>query len=839
MTKNLRKYIGIFLIFTMIFSLTSCKGAGEVVDRDTDVSENGSDEEIEVTEPVDEDDPLYANASLAAKNVYEVIRIDSPNGNDGYYVEGGKTDDGVYYVYSRNDSYSNYAYYIELYDNAGNLKDSFHLSKPVGNDYYENEKTEVVEANEDIQGIRYDFPMELIDDYKIKCEAVEDISYGCFNRDSDGSYEALLTIWGYNDKGDSLTEYFNVRWNSEGECTDVIYIPIDVKGGYVSYVTYLSDDSLLMYYGYYNDDIYEQKAVLYGKDRFDDIKKSVIAENDDPGEWTSYLGSVVSIDDKPVAIYWDYENDGVVYASEIDTKTLGITDKSEVKLLGGGTNYAAGSTDDGDIIFSVSSGLQSWRTDEKGALFMDYVNSDVASEGCSHFVSLNGLDEFYAAFYYTDNTQSIAYCKAVDPASVKKSKVITLAGNNLYRDLLDRIIDFNTSGQDCRIVFKDYSVYATYENYNAGIDKMYEDMMNGRMADIVSVDYMSEIDVRSLVDKELLADIGELIESDPSMTADDYCTNVFDAVSVNGNLYQVVPTFIVNTLMGSPEYLDGMTSWTVDEFIEYADNADSNGDKMFNLYTSRQEFVSDIIDQCGYEWIDIDRRSCDFNDPGFYRLIGYSLTLPEFVDYSGEYADFYWNNYDHIYMDGLVRLKNLSITDFKSDYFSSYATFDAAPVFIGWPSSGSNGSSIGYSNYLMLNKDSLLLNESWDFVKYFITDYQNTDKYYGFPVLKSALEDVLSSATKPYTETGNNGSEYEHTYMYYVDGEEREVPVMTQAQVKEYEDFILSVDRLYFNEQYIKELIIEELNSAAQEGKTPEETASRIQLQVQDYLSTL
>ena len=62
---------------------------------------------------------------------------------------------------------------------------------------------------------------------------------------------------------------------------------------------------------------------------------------------------------------------------------------------------------------------------------------------------------------------------------------------------------------------------------------------------------------------------------------------------------------------------------------------------------------------------------------------------------------------------------------------------------------------------------------------------------------------------------------------------------MTQAQVKEYEDFILSVDRLYFNEQYIKELIIEELNSAAQEGKTPEETASRIQLQVQDYLSTL
>ena len=81
MTKNLRKYIGIFLIFTMFFSLASCKGAGEVVDRDTDVSDNENEADIPDVVPVDEDDPLYANSPLAAKNVYEVIRIDSPNDN--------------------------------------------------------------------------------------------------------------------------------------------------------------------------------------------------------------------------------------------------------------------------------------------------------------------------------------------------------------------------------------------------------------------------------------------------------------------------------------------------------------------------------------------------------------------------------------------------------------------------------------------------------------------------------------------------------------------------------------------------------------------------------------
>lgn len=837
MSKNMRKYLSLFFIFIMLFSLASCKGAGEVVDRDTDVSGNESSQDKTDTEPVDIDDPLYANAALATKNAYEVTLIESPHGDGGYYVKGGKTDNGVYYVYSLNDKFNNCAYFVELYDDSGSLKDSFLLSKPVGTDYYEYEKTDVVEANEDIKGIRYDFPMELMEEYKISCDAVDDVSYSCFNRDSDGNYESLLTIWGFDSKGDYLTEYFNVRWDKDGVCTDVIHLPIDVKGGYLNNLFFFADDSMLIYYGKYDDELYEEKAVLYGSDRFDDIKSSVIVENDEVGKWTSYLGSIVSVDDKPVALYWDYEEDGVVYASEIDLDTLDIDGKSRVQIYGGGSNYATGVSDDGQIVFGLNSGLQSWQAGEKGAAFMDYINSDLRASGCTNFVSVDGLDEFYASFYLTDESQKLAFCKATDPETAEKSKVITVAGNRLYRDLLDRIVDYNTAGNGCRIVFKDYEYYSTYENYEAGLEKMYEDMVNGRMADIVSVDYMNPLDVRSLEEKDLLADIGELIENDPSMNMDDYCTNVFDAVSVNGGLYQVVPTFTVGTLFGSPEYLDGMTEWNVDMFLEYAESAENNGDKMFNIYENRNEFLSDLIDQCGYEWIDLDRKSCDFNDPGFYRLIGYSLTLPEYIDYNGEYADFYWNNYDHIMMDGYVRLKNLTITDFKSDYFAAYADCNAAPVFIGWPSSGSNGSTVAYSNYFMLSKDSQLLDESWDFVKYFLTDYQNTDRYYGFPVLKSALHEVIESATVPYTGTGSDGKDYDYTYNYHVGDENMEVPVMTQDQVKVYEDFILSVDRLYFNDSDLKAMIMEELAYSAAEGKTPEETASRIQVQVQEALN--
>lgn len=835
MAKNLRKYISIGLISVMLFSLASCKGAGDVVDVDTDVSDNSTVVD-EPEEPVDENDPLYANADLATKNVYDVTFIDSPHGNEGYYIKGGKTDDGVYYVYSLSDEYNNYAFFVELYDNSGNLSDTYTLSKPVGNDYYENEKTAVVEANEEIKGIDYEFPMDLLEEYKLDCEAVDDISYGSFHMDSDGNIESILTIWTYDTRGDNSTEYFDVLWDDKGECTDIVHIPLDLKNGYVNNIAYLDDDSLLMIYANYENDVYSNKAVIYGADRFYDIKSSVKAENKDLGEWTTYLGSVISVDDKTLALYWDYDGDGKVYVSEIDPETIEADSKTEVKLLGGGSTYACGASDDGSLVFSLNSGLQVWKEDEKGKLFLDYVNSDLPANGCSNLVSVDGLDEFYASFYRTDDTQMLAFCKAVDPASVKKSKVITLAENRLYSDLMDRIIEFNTSDNGCRIVVRDYEVYETYENYKAGVEKLYEDMMNGRMCDIVSIDYMSDLDVRSLVDKDLIADIGELIENDPSMSMDDYCTNVFDAVSIKGHLYQVIPNYVVNTVYGSVDHLDGNENWNVDTFLDYAEEAENNGDMMFNIYMSRSEFVNDIIYNLGNYWVDLDRNICDFNDPSFYKLIGYSLTLPETIDFGSEKAQYYWDNYDNLMKEGGLRLKNITFTDFRSDYFSAYADCNAVPVCIGWPSPDSNGSSIGYSNYFMLNKDSLLIDQSWDFVKYFITDYQSSDRFYNFPVLKSALHDKIAHASKPYTATGTDGKDYDYTFTYYYDGEELEVPLMTDDQIADFEEFFLSVDRLYFTDSEIMEIMVGIIDEAAYEGKTPEETASSLQIAVQECL---
>ena len=148
--------------------------------------------------------------------------------------------------------------------------------------------------------------------------------------------------------------------------------------------------------------------------------------------------------------------------------------------------------------------------------------------------------------------------------------------------------------------------------------------------------------------------------------------------------------YVVNTVYGSVDHLDGNENWNVDTFLDYAEEAENNGDMMFNIYMSRSEFVNDIIYNLGNYWVDLDRNICDFNDPSFYKLIGYSLTLPETIDFGSEKAQYYWDNYDNLMKEGGLRLKNITFTDFRSDYFSAYADCNAVPVCIGWPSPDSN-----------------------------------------------------------------------------------------------------------------------------------------------------
>lgn len=839
-TKKLRKEISILLIFSMLLSLSACKGGEEVTEPE---EENTDTEEdfVVVTDPETGETVEYYHSDLAKTGVYDITDIDLGFGNKDIYVEdAGNTENGAYYVVCESDEYWNHAYYILDLDDKGKILSTTHLSLPVVPDRSEDDiQTDVTEANENTSGIVYDDVKDLFKDNKIKSDSVDAVYYEYFNYAGDGNYEAIIRIYTDGTEESSKEYSFNVRWNEDGECTDVLYLPVDCGEGYIDNYIYSPDGKLLMLYNYYmwDDDLNGECAIVFSEDRFDDPDNMVVSENKEISTWADYIGDFVTVGDKVYAVYDSLDHSGETTVSEIDTDTFEPVNSYLLDQLGSGSLYPIGATDDGQLIFKTNGGLQSCKDGEKATQFFDIINSDFRDDGSNFFVSVNGTEEFYLSYLNTKGEHYIAFCKHIPEEEVEDCDVVTLASVCLYGSMIDSIVDFNENNTGTRIVFKDYHIFEKNDDFNSDLNKLYDDMKNGRMADIVFLDPYSGLDIDYLSYKGALADIGALIDEDPDMSRDDYLTNIFDAISFDGKLYRIMPSFSVYTAYGNSEYVSGCENWNVDAFLEYSEGLDPEESIMFTMYETRQNFLEDMLKYNGYCWVDRNTFSCDFNDINFMRLVGYASQVPEEIDFDGIHMQNYWDGYDEMYNSGEIRLKLEYMFAFKDSYYDAYATCKNEPAYVGFPSPDSHGSVITYTSYYLLSANSPVLDRAWDFAKQFLqSDYQESSEVFNFPVLKSAFDKKMEDCVNPFTGTDENGNEYEYIPTYESDGESVDVPFMTEEQIEAGKELIYSIDRLTFEDMELTELIINEVNDGLDSGKTPEEISSSVQMAVQKVL---
>ncbi len=221
-TKNLKRLISVLLIFGMLLSLAACKGSEDIVVSDEENGETQEEHE-DIIDPETGEVIEYYHSDLAKEGVYDIIDIDLGFGDRDAYITGaGRNEDGVFYVVSENDEYWNHAFYVCSLDDTGHLLGQTHLSLPVDIEQVEGvDKTDVMIANEEKSGIAYDDVMDLLSENKIKADTVDSVYYEFFNYAGDGNYEAIIRVYtgAYEEYS---TEYsFNVRWNKDGECTDI------------------------------------------------------------------------------------------------------------------------------------------------------------------------------------------------------------------------------------------------------------------------------------------------------------------------------------------------------------------------------------------------------------------------------------------------------------------------------------------------------------------------------------------------------------------------------------------------------------------------------------------
>ncbi len=487
-----------------------------------------------------------------------------------------------------------------------------------------------------------------------------------------------------------------------------------------------------------------------------------------------------------------------------------------------------------DMIFTMTDGVYIYNQgDESITKKMDFVNSDV---NISNFMGMAELDEnrFVGIFSenYGEDIKGAVFTYR-DPKDIPDKSVLVLAGNWLGSDLRQRVVEFNRANDSYRIVLKEYDSYNSYEDYTAGFTKLNNDIITGGMPDILVAD---NLPVDTYIAKGLVADVGKLIEEDPELSQVEYLQNVFDAYSVDGKLYYVVPSFNVVTMIAKTS-LVGETAegWTLEKMQQIVDSMGEGTQPIGEV--TRDGFMSMAMQFCGNDFIDVKTGKCSFNTENFISMMEYAKTLPEEIDWDNLYnSDNYWMSQETQYRDNKTLLMQLYIGDIRNMNYQMNGSFGEPVTFIGFPTESGKGSYISANQSFALSAKSANLAGAWEFIRYYLTDEYQEDLDWGLAVNRRVFTEQAQKATQKPTYTDENGNEVEYEETFYANGEEIPLPPLTQEQVDQITGFICSVDRAYYYNENVINIINEEMGAFYTGQKSAQDVANVIQSRAQIFV---
>lgn len=680
-------------------------------------------------------------------------------------------------------------------------------------------------------------------------------------------------------------KYYFISANVDGSNREVKKLEMpDTTGGwgYISNFKMFKDGAMvILYESYYedysdpNNPIYENHYDLFKWDADGNLayQKNMVEGNDDEyayfyarniidngdGSLTILSGdneiitldaqgqetSRVMMDDSAVMNMGQViaARDGSLYATIYSDDWMNISlsplDKAtgkvgeKISTPAGLANYGMYEGSNSDFVLSNSMGIYSYNIgDAEPKKIMDFINSDIATYSLNNVTFID--DKSFVANYHdaVDYKTHVAVFTYVDPANIPDKVAITLGCMYLGSDIKGRVIDFNKTNSKYRITVKSYAETVDYDQART---KMNNDMISGQMPDILVID--SDQDISSWVNKGLLADVKALIAADAELSKVEFLENVWEAFSINGNLYTVVPNFTVQTYVAKASMVGAKTGWTMSEFQQFIKTLDSEVLPWGSEGLMRDSFLYYMMLYCGSDFVDVNTGTCNFMSEEFIAMLEYAKSLP--VEYTEDYwEDYDWTLYESQYREDRAVLMNLYISRISDLVYNIHGRLGDEAVFVGFPGINGNSSIIQPGSYqYAISAKSANMDGAWEFVRYFLTDeYQNGDEMWSLPVSKSVfVAKAQESMKKPYwIDAEGNKVEYDNTY--YMNGEEIPLEQFSQAEVDAICNFIYSVNKRSYYNQDIINIVTEEAASFFEGQKNARDVAAIIQSRVQLYV---
>lgn len=642
----------------------------------------------------------------------------------------------------------------------------------------------------------------------------------------------------WDNRENSYSRSSLVQWDSEGRLQGEMELEglesSEEEYFYVNTLAEAKDGSVYLIIGG-NDDFYKMNI---GTDGRASGKKAI---SDSAQALFRYYERVIPAEPGQLYVIYRDENDwSKMYTAFYDLETDAVSGQENMpSMVRSSWDYNVMTKGfSTDLLYTTDSGISTYKAgDAESKTKMDFVNSDLY---ISQFYTVLELSEESFLGVYTESWDSevkAGIFTYVRPEDIVDKKTMVLAGSYIPENTKKRVIEYNRNNQEYRIVIKSYNQYSSEENeWTGAVTQLNNDIISGKMPDILIAD--SSLPIENYISKGLIADVGKLIEKDEELSQVEFLQNVFDAFSVNGKLYYVIPDFIVNTMVAKDSLTNGIDNWNMDEMERVLAGMGENA-KAFGE-TTRNSFMYDVMAYCGNEFMDLSTGKCSFNSENFIRMLEFAKTLPEEFNYDDKgddsYWESYWENYQSQYRENRTLLMRCYISGFEYFVENVKGYFGDDFAFVGFPTENGGGSYINSNTYYVLSAKSSNLDEAWNFIKYYLGEEYQKDLR--LPVRKDLfLEKAKRMTERPYWEDENGNKEY-YDYETWINGEPVILEPFTEAQMNQVTDFIQSVNSRYYYDQEIMKIMEEEMEAFFSGDKSAAEVADIIQRRAQIYVDT-
>ena len=589
-------------------------------------------------------------------------------------------------------------------------------------------------------------------------------------------------------------------------------------------------------------------------------------ESNGDNEWLN--GLIFTNSGVPAVYKYSYSDTGSSSKLvEIDLNAKGYGKEYELgssinTIYNGSGDYLCYSSSDTGIVGVRADNLQTESVLNLLNLGID--NSNINS------MAVNDDGSFVTVGYdYSGMTarSTLSLITPIDSSEVKEKKVLTLGCFYIDWTIRSQIAEFNKTNEDYTIYATSYSESNDTSDYTAALTKFNNEILAGNVPDILLIS--SGMPYNSYASKGLFADLYEFMDKDDVYNRDAFMPNVLKAMEKDGKLYEITPSFTVQTYAAKKSLVGDATSLTMDQANQILATMPEGATLTNDSQTmTSSQFLSTAITFSNF--VDYANATCSFDSPEFKAILETAKKYPAEIDYDALYNDNpnYWMELESACRENRALLYSVYFNDFSTYTNTRDAYIGEDISFVGFPGSGAanaTGSVISAGSEIAVSSKSKYKDGAWEFIKLVLDnavgeqDSGNygvaitsdasvaeaadeavkriTSSYYGLPVVKSQLQALGQQATIPQTYTDTDGTVQQVDNTYYVGNTEVKVNLITQDEVNMLIDYFSTVDTIARYDESLTDIINEEANNYFKGTKSVDETASLIQSRASIYLS--